>query len=261
MKAVVLAGERPGGNAIARETGAPAAVLVSVAGKPSIGRVIDTLRRANGIDGGVIAGPDAGVAEASPAIGAILEAGDYHWVEPAAGPAESALQGIDHLDAFPMLLTTGDHALLAPATVERFVADANRKDADAVVGLAPYDAVLRRFPGTRRTRLRFRRGSYCGTNLFLLKTPAARAAVSFWREAQRHRKRPWRIASLLGVLTLARYVTGSLDLAGALAALSRAAGCRLSWVEVTDEQAAVDVDSSADLAIAEQLLTGRSRGC
>lgn len=254
MKAIVLAGERPGGSALAVATGAPAAVLATVAGRPSIVRVIETLRAARGIDGGVIAGPEPEVCRGSTALDALFETGDYTWIEPDHGPAESALRALDAVDGYPVLLTTGDHALLAPATVERFVATAAACDAPAVVGLVPHRRVLRRFPGTRRTRLTFREGSWCGTNLFLLQSPEARGAIRFWATVQRDRKRPWRIAGQLGAGKLLRYLGGRLTMADAFAALSSAAGCAVSWVEVEDELAAVDVDTVQDLALAEKVL-------
>lgn len=254
MKAIVLAGERPGGSPLAEQLGVGASVLASVAGLPSIARVVATLRCAGCIDGGVIAGPELAVRNRSKTLETIFEPGDYTWVEPAAGPAESALRALDELDAYPVLVTTGDHALLTAATVEHFVAAATSTDAQAVVGLAPYQRVMQRFPGTSRTRLRFREGSYCGTNLFLLRSREARDAALFWPKVQRDRKRPWRIAAQLGGSVVLRYLTRRLGIRDAFAALSRIAGCSIGWVEVGDPLAAVDVDSAADLAIAEQVL-------
>ena len=254
MQAIVLAGDRPGGSPFARELGVPASVLAMVAGRPSIARVIDTLRAADCIEGGVIAGPGPSVRNGSEAIGAILTRGDFSWVAPASGPAQSALRALDRIDAYPVLVTTGDHPLLTPGTVERFVAAAASCDVQAVVGLVPYERVVKRFPGTRRTRLRFREHSYCGTNLFLLRNPEARGAVLYWRGVQQHRKRPWRIARQVGTVTVLRYLSGTLPIGDAFAALSRAASCSVSWVEVGDELAAVDVDTASDLAIAEEVL-------
>ena len=255
MKAIVLAGERPGRNPLAVATGVPAGVLAPVAGRPSILRVIETLRAAHGVDGGLIAGPNPEVCRGSATLGAIFETGDFSWIEPDRAPAESTLRALDELDEFPVLVTTGDHALLTPETVEQFVAAAASSDAEALVGLVSRERVMRRFPGTRRTLLRFREGGYCGTNLFLLRSPNARGAIRFWRRVQRDRKRPWRIAGQLGAGTLLRYLSGRLAMEDAFAVLSRAAGCRVSWVEVDDELAAVDVDTVQDLALAEQVLT------
>ena len=254
MRVVVLAGERPEGSALAMELGVPASILAEVAGVPSIVRVIETLRASSCIDGGAIVGPGAAVCRGSSTLKAIFEHGDFTWIEPAVGPAESVLRALDEVDTYPVLLTTGDHALLTPSTVERFVAAADSTTAHIVVGLAPYGRVMKRFPGTRRTRLRFREGSYCGTNLFLLRRPEARDAALFWSRVQRDRKRPWRIARRLGTGTVLRYLTGTLTMGDAFAAVSQVTGCAVAWVEVGDPLAAVDVDTAADLAIAEQVL-------
>ncbi len=254
MKAIVLAGERPGGSPLASATDVPAAILASVAGRPSICRVIDTLRATDAIEGGLVVGPDAQVCRESAVLDNLFEQGDYRWLEPECGPAESTIRALDTLDNYPVLLTTGDHALLTPATVEQFLAAAVARDAGAVVGLAPHERVMLRFPGSRRTRLSFLEGNWCGTNLFLLRNREALGAIRFWSTVQRDRKRPWRIARRLGAGNLLRYLIGRLPMAAAFAALSRAAGCSVAWVEVEDAAAAVDIDSIEDLALAEKVL-------
>ena len=262
MKAVLLAGDRPGGSRLAQATGVPAGALVPVAGQPCIARALAALRTAPSIDGGLIVGPDEATLRQSEALAALLAPGDYRRIAPAAaGPAESALRALDELHgACPILLTCADHALLSAETLERFVADALAADAQALVGLVRFERVMRRFPGSRRTRLRFRGASRCGANLFLLRDPAARQAIAFWRAMQQDRKRPWRIAARLGLGLSVRYALGQLSIAEAFDRLSAKAGCRIGWVEVDDPLAAVDVDSPQDLALAEQVLQSLQRG-
>ena len=60
--AVVLAGERPGGSAIIQELGLAASVLIDVAGKSALARVIDALETSEMVDGGLLCG---GAAEVS----------------------------------------------------------------------------------------------------------------------------------------------------------------------------------------------------
>ena len=52
FKAVVLAGERPGGSDFSRALGLPASVLVDVAGKSAVARVIEALESSDWVDGG-----------------------------------------------------------------------------------------------------------------------------------------------------------------------------------------------------------------
>jgi len=254
IPAIVLAGERAGGNALARAHGLGASVLIEVAGRSLIERVIDTLRASRSIAGGLVVGPHATVVENTPGLRALFARGDFRWQAPAAGPSASALAAAASLARHPLLLTAGDHALLEAATVDTFCAEAGACDADFVVGLVPHALVAARFPRSRRTLLKFSDGTYCGANLFLLRTAAGHLALALWQAVEQERKRPWRIAARLAPGALLRYLAGRLPVAEAFARLSETSGCRVAFVEVHAARAAVDVDSSADLALAETVL-------
>ena len=252
--AIVLAGERPGGNALARAHQLPASVLVPVAGKACLARVITTLRACQSIDGGLLVGPAAEVVKDNDILRELLAIGDFRWLEPMRGPSASALRAASALRHYPVLLTSGDHALLEPGVVDRYCAAAAASGADFVVGLVPHALVRGRFPDSKRTVLRFRDGAWCGSNLFTLRTHAGRHALELWQALEADRKRPWRMASRLGLAFLLRYLSASVNLSEALATLSARAGCRIAHVVVESARAAVDVDSSADLALAEEVL-------
>jgi hypothetical protein len=257
--AVVLAGERPGGGALARQLGIAAGVLADVAGQPCIVRVLGALRASGCIDGGVICGPDGDVIESAPAFQGLLAPGDFRWLAPQRGPAASAQAAASAAGGYPVLLTGGDHALLEPAMVSGFchaaLARSHAPDPlDLVVGLVPHALVTKAFPESRRTVLRFADGAYCGSNLFALLGEPSAGALSFWSGVEADRKRPWRIARRLGLGTLLRYLRGRLAIDEAFATLSSLSGCRVGWVEVPFARAAVDVDSHADWQLANRLL-------
>jgi hypothetical protein len=251
--AIVLAGERPGGNALARAHQLPASVLVPVAGKACLARVITTLRASRSIDGGLLVGPSADIVQNNDILRELLAIGDFRWLEPMRGPSASALRAASALRHYPLLLTTGDHALLEATVLDRFCTAAAASGADFVVGLVPHALVHGRFPHSRRTVLRFSDGAWCGSNLFVLRTHAGRHALELWQALEADRKRPWRMASRLGLGFLLRFVSRSVSLSDALATLSARAGCRIAHVVVDSARAAVDVDSSADLALAEEV--------
>lgn len=251
---VLLAGERPGGSALAQAAGVAAGVLVDVAGQTAIGRVFATLRAHPRLRGGLLCGPAEAVVQGSAELRALLAGDDVRWLAPGDGPGASALRALDALGSYPALLTTGDHALLHRDILDQFLDRALAHAADIVVGLVPYATVQAAFPESRRTVLRFADGGYCGSNLFLVRTPEGRRAIEFWRRVEALRKRPWKIASQLGVFTLLRYLSGRLRLDQALAVLGGKAGCRAGWVPLDSARAAVDVDSIADLELASRLL-------
>jgi GTP:adenosylcobinamide-phosphate guanylyltransferase len=251
---VVLAGERPGGSAFSRELGLAASVLVTVAGKSSLQRVMDTLESSPSVTGGVLCGPAKVVYDTIPEIRKILQGTAFEWIPPRTGPSASAVAGIEKLDRFPILLTAGDHALLTPGIVEDFCNRASQQDADVVFGLTPYSLVREAFPESKRTVLRFSDGAWCGTNLFAILTREGKAGPAFWSSLEADRKRPWRMARKISPGLILKFFLGRLTLDSVLEALSRAMGCKVACVVIEDPRVAVDVDSVADRDLAEKIL-------
>lgn len=249
-QALVLAGDRGAADPVAAHFGVPCKALAPLAGEPLLARVLGALDGAGFSGRTVLVGPRAEHLAQAPWLQEAVACGRLRWLAPEPGAAASAAAGVAALGAGPVLITTADHALLRADIVQRFMADALATGADAAVGLAAHEAVLAAFPGTRRTRIRLSDGAFCGCNLFAVLTPAGRRAVAFWQTIEQVRKRPLRIARLLGAGTLARYLAGRLGLREAFAALSVRAGAQVAPVLLNAPDAAVDVDSLADYRLA-----------
>jgi hypothetical protein len=255
---VILAGERPGGSALSHAFNISASVMVPVAGKPSLARVMQAVKDSRQANGGIICGPSAAVVENNEELKSLLQDPDFVWLEPALGPAASALSALEKLDHFPAFLTAGDHALLTGEIVDDFCNRALSPDpgqpADLVIGFVPYAPVQAAWPKSKRTVLKFSDGQFCGSNLFAILNPEGRKALAFWRQAEADRKHPWKIARRFGPLALIRYLFRRLTLEDTLQSLSKAAGCRIGHVQVNFARAAVDVDSIEDQQLAEKIL-------
>lgn len=252
--AVVLAGERPGGSDFSRELGLAASVLVDVAGKSALARVIEALESCESVDSGVLCGPAENIYRENPVFLKILEGSAFSWMPPNSGPSASALAGIERLNSFPTLLTAGDHALLSARLVDDFCSKVRGMDVDVVVGLVPYSIVAKAFPESKRTVLKFNNGKYCGSNLFAILNPNGKAGPAFWSRLEADRKRPWRMAFKINIGLILKYLLGRLTLESALESLSRAMGCRVGYVLIDNPRAAVDVDSIADRDLAVKIL-------
>jgi len=252
--AVVLAGERPGGSKFSQELGLAASVLVDVAGKPALGRVIEALESSRSVTGGVLCGPVESIYRDVPEFQEILKGSSFKWISPAAGPSASALAGIEFLNQYPLLLTAGDHALLTGGMIDDFCDRVSEIEADVVFGLVPYSLVKAAWPESKRTVLKFSNGEFCGSNLFAILNPAGKAGPAFWSRLEADRKRPWRMVRKAGIGMLLKYLLGRLSLESALETLSGAMGCRVGYVLLDNPRAAVDVDSIADRDLAEQIL-------
>lgn len=254
FRALVLAGERPGGSALSRAAGVPAGVLVPVAGKSAVERVVDALQASPWVDDCLLCGPEASVAETHEVIRRLRARDRVSWLAPDEGPAASTLAGLAALDHYPALVTAGDHALLSSAILDEFLGAVEGREEDLLIGLVPYGAVHAAFPESRRTVLRFRDGGYCGSNLFAFLDRRGLNAVRFWRQVESDRKRPWRVARRLGLWTLLRYLAGRCTVAEAFRQLSHRSGCTAGFVRIGNPVAAVDVDSVEDWRLAERIL-------
>lgn len=260
FRTVILAGERPGGSPLSHAFDVAASVMVPVAGKPALARVLDAVEDSQSAGGGIICGPSAEAVSTDTALDELLRRPGFEWLEPASGPAASASSAVRKLDRFPTLLTAGDHALLTGEIVDAFCGQALGTGADErydlVIGFVPHRLVKDAWPESRRTVLKFSNGRFCGSNLFAIMTPEGGKALEFWRQAEADRKKPWRIARRFGFFALALYLLRLLSLERALAGLSEAAGCRIGHVKVGFARAAVDVDSIEDQKLAEKILSG-----
>lgn len=272
FRSVILAGERPGGSPISHAFNVPASVMVPVAGKPALARVMQAIQDSQQTGGGIICGPSADVVTSSEKLKDLLQQPDFEWLTPASGPAASALSALEKLDHYPALLTAGDHALLTGEIVDDFCIQArslatsqcldstlpshgaNEPGYDLVIGFVPYPLVKAAWPESRRTVLKFSDGQFCGSNLFAILNPEGLKALEFWQQAEVDRKHPWRIARRFGLMALLFYMLRRLSLEDAMGGLSQAAGCRIGYVKVGFARAAVDVDSVEDQRLAEQIL-------
>lgn len=247
----VLAGERAGPSEIAEAEQVPLKVLVDIDGRPMLRRVLEVAAEGAGASEVLVCGPEASLRSASPWFEASTEAGALAWVRSAPSPSLSARALVEAglaRGADAVVITTGDHPLLTPATLAAFIDSALAVDADAVAGLAHYDAVRAAFPHSRRTALRFADGHRCGCNLFLFRGSRATRVLDFWQQVEAFRKQPQRILGMLGPGMVVRYLAGRLTVDDALSRLSKVAGARVAVAPVADPDAAVDVDNLEDLA-------------
>ncbi len=254
FQALVLAGERPGGSAFSRQLGLASSVLAQVVGRSSAERVVRSVQASHSISQGLLVGPSQEVFEANPQFAAMLADTDLRWIPQASGPSSSVLRGLQELDHYPVFITAADHALLTPVIIDAFCRTAAERQEDIVVGLVPYERVKAAFPATRRTVLKFRGGQYCGSNLFAIRNSNGQAGPRLWRTLEADRKRPWRMVRRLGPIALLRYLTRTASLGDATRALADAMGCSIGVALIDEPRVAIDVDSVADLELAEHIL-------
>lgn len=244
FSALVLAGSRGGEDPVAAYGDAPHKALIRLGGRTLLERVVDAVRAAG-------AGRVA-VISSHPGVRGEAERLGAEVIEAEAGPSLSVKAGAAALGT-PLVVTTADHALLAPEWVTRFLHD-TPSGVDVTVMVAPRSVVEAAAPGTKRTWLRLSDGDWSGCNLFYLANDRALAVIDLWRQVEAERKRPWKMAQILGPGMLLRYVLRRLSLAQAARRLGRLAGVEAAIVPTPYGLASVDVDKPADLDLVRALI-------
>ncbi len=249
FSAIVLAGDRGPDDPVAVAAGVPAKCLTPIAGSPMVVRVVRALEQSGRVQSILLCGPSAQTLQASPELRQLVSDG-VRWTSPSATPATSAAAALAALPEHePVLLTTGDHALLSPDMVRHFLDQASAMGGDVAVALAPHELVRRTYPRTRRTVLKFSDGGYCGCNLFAFLSPRGRTMAQFWTQVEQDRKKPIRVIGLVGWGAMALYALHRLSLASAVQRISSRAGVAAGVVVMPFAEAAIDVDSIADLEL------------
>jgi len=259
FSALVLAGSRPGGDAVARAAGVSHKALAPVAGVAMLTRVVATLRAARTVREVIVCGIDRETLSTQSDLRASLDNGRLGLMASAATPSASVLSVMRQV-APPLLVATADHPLLTTALVEDFCTRSASSGADVTVGLVAAHLVRTAFPTLRRTTLRFRDGAYCGCNLYAFLTPAAQRAPEAWMEVERHRKRPWRLVGALGAGVTLRFLLRRLTLEAVTDLASDRMGVHVRPVFLSQPEAGFDVDTVVQLEAAELFLRAREGG-
>lgn len=250
MTAIVLAGDRTKADSLINHSNVGCKAMIDIDGLPMVRRVLNALRASRVVNKICLAGPEASELSVDAPLAQWVESGEVLWREPGASPSTSAYQTMQSLDPEEaVLLTTADHPLLTAEMVDAFGRQSLADDVDVTVGLAPHALVLEAYPGIKKTVLHFSDGDFCGCNLFAFITPEGRRAARFWRKIEQERKKPLVVIGLLGWWAVIRYRLGMLSLEEALAKLSKRLGLRMRAVILPYANAAIDVDSIADLML------------
>jgi GTP:adenosylcobinamide-phosphate guanylyltransferase len=244
FNALVLAGSRSAHDPVAAYGHAPHKALIELQGQTLLARVVGALRAAGAARIAVVFGHPAVEAEAARLS---VEA-----VPQAEGPSLSVQAGLDRLGT-PLVVTTADHALLHPEWVRCFLADIPPyTDVAALVG--ERTVIEAAAPGTKRTYIHLADGRWSGCNLFYFANARALGVIELWRRVEAERKHPLRMAAILGLPMLLRYLFGRLSLAHAAARLGDLAGVKAVIVRSPFGLAAIDVDKPADLDLVRKLV-------
>ncbi len=259
LSVLVLAGRRGPSEPLAQAAGCSHKALIPIHGIPMLARVLRNLRTVHGIRRVVISTDEPSSLASLDELRELDAAGMLHFHEVGDSPSASALKYLKQLPAGELLLvTTADHPLLSTEMLEYFCTAARQSDADVLVGVMAESLFRRHYPDSKRSFIPLRGERFCGTNLFAIRGgPGAEAAAAFWHHAGQFRKRPWRLVSTFGMLTLLLLLLRRLDAESARKRAEKVIGARIAVVQMPFVECAIDVDNPADLALVTRILGER----
>lgn len=202
MKAVITAGGRIEGD-FARAAGTPVKALAPVRGQTMLARMIDGLRGA-GIDEIAVVGGE----EVRAACGASVD----RFVEESPSGSENLLRA---LRAWPqderLIYATSDLPYVTASAIADFVRRVG--EGTLAMGLADYRAFRERFPGGPAVGIRLGGERVVNGGIFSIPHGATERLAAIATRFFEARKRPWRMASLVGPGVLIRFLSGRLRVA------------------------------------------------
>lgn len=256
IRVIVLAAQRRGViDPLAARFGVSHKCLVPLHGRALIAHVLETSARHPCVESVVISVE----AEAFDAVNAVLPAfakahAKIRFSHSADNIADSVkLAARDHEG--PVIITTADNALLAPASLDAVVAALLGHD--AVIAMAPRDAVLAAHPEGQRRFYGFRDGEFSNCNLYGLSGARALDAAEVFRGGGQFAKKAGRIVKAFGLVNLLLLRLRMVSLPDGLARIARRIGLSIAPVILTDGTQAIDVDNDRTYGVVEQLLEQR----
>lgn len=250
--AILLAGSRPGRDDFAAQFGTDMKALIAIRGEPMVRRPVRALLQSASIARVLV------LSQAPDRLAAVISRNPRIEFRESRGTIAETMLALcdDPKTKWPLLVTTADHALLDPQTVDEFARGA--RGSDIAIGVVERANLMARLPHTERTWIRFRKSAYTGANLFALASPAVRPAIELWRSVEQDRKKAWRVMSLLGPVLLLCVALRLVSMNDVLSRLGGRLRLRIKGVTLSNPLAGVDVDKPADHDLADAILAGKA---
>lgn len=257
---LILAGKRDGKlDPLAERAGVSHKARVPIVGKPLLQWVLEAAIPAFPGNRVLISIHDPSVIADLPGVIELEKAGRLSLCQAQHGIVESVEAAIAEagVDAFPLMITTGDNVLADPEILRHVHAEAEASGGDAIAALAVREAILAAHPEGQRKFYEFTDMAISNCNLFWLRDASALKAAEAFRQGGQFAKNRARIAKAFGIHNLIRFRFGWFSLGGAFKAISRRFGVKVVPIVLDDGAYAIDVDNERTYGVAEILLKKR----
>ncbi len=247
VDAVILAGADNDGR-LASYDSARYEALIDIAGKPMIYYVLRAVKACPRIGRVAVVGPREALQVAVPAGDAVL-------VERVGSIVDNLEAGIEALRPQGMvLIVTADLPLLTVEAIEDLLQKADADPADIYYPLLRKETNEAKFPEMKRTYLTLAEGTFTGGNVILASPRGLEACGRLLEEAVATRKKPWMMATFLGLRCTVKFILRRLSIHDVERRLQEIAGVRGLAIISEFAEIAVDVDKPSDLELVRKLV-------
>ncbi|TNE61724.1 MAG: hypothetical protein EP335_14980 [Alphaproteobacteria bacterium] len=259
VTALVLAASRRGpADAVAQLQGVSHKCLVSLDGVVMLERVVREIKKARDVDRVYISIESKETIQEVPALKAMLEAGEIHFVPSADNLYLSVLQAIKLIDdPWPLIITTGDNALHTTDMIEHFCDEIFANPTDAAVAMTPASVILATYPDGTRAFHNLKDGGWSSCNLYALMSDKAAMTAKVFEGGGQFGKKPQRILKAFGLWFMIRYRYKLATIDQLASSLSRRWRLAVRVIRMPFADAPIDVDNPGDFARTEKILKAR----
>lgn len=255
MDVMIMAGGVPNeGEPLYEYTRGKPKALLELAGKPMAQWVLDALGDADKLDNIVAIGlpEDAGLHCDKPIT----------YLPNQGGIVENARMGLLKVmeinpEAQFILVTSSDIPSITPEMINWIINKAEETEHDVYYNVVTKEVMEGRFPGSKRSYVRFRDRAVCGGDIHVVCTSLVTENDEFWRRILDARKNAFKQAALLGVDTLILLVLRIMSLEGAEKRVSKRLGLRGRVILCPYAEMAMDVDKPHQLEILQEEMSRR----
>jgi len=161
-------------------------------------------------------------------------------------------------DAFldgELLIASIDVPLMTSQQLGEMIEQSRALKADVVWPLVEKKVVESKFPGSKRTYVKTRQGTYTGGNIFLVKPRPLLTRLGLLRRIFKHRKNPLALASIFGLGLIAKLLSGGISIPQLEKNMSARLGLQMRALPFAHPEIAVDLDKLSDLEEMEEFLS------
>lgn len=259
LRVIVLAGrDAREADPLARRFGMSHRCLIPLAGRPLVAHVLQIAALHPAVESLAVSVEREAFDGLFDVLSQLPGRGIVKLVEARENLVDSVMAAAEGWDG-PLLITTADHALLSPGSIDAMLGalGPGGSKAEVAVAMAARSSVHAVNPDRAIRFHEFADDAYASCNLYAVAAPEALRAAEVFRGGGRFAGNAWRVLRAFGLMDLILLRLRAVSLAAAMARVSARLDLRILPVVLADGSQAIDVDDERSHAVVEGLLRER----